>query len=354
MENRKELGAVAGIALVLAMVCLHVSPAAHLWAQERSVDLPPADSPTTATPHIAGSSSALPLIVRGPCDPNYWIVSSRCCRQQVENGEPCAYRVYRFDGLGGGRGADLEELYGTLQPGVPVCFMAHGSFVEWDSMLDDCANTYRWIRQAAPHHPLNIIFYTWPSDDSSRLIPTLDVNKMGRRAEQNGLYLAELISRVSNDHYISLIGHSHGARMISAAVHALAGGLVEGRYFSGGPQWRHRIRLVLAAAAIDHDWYNPGGRFELALHRAESVLNLQNRRDFALQFYPSRRLFSSRALGITGVTRLDRRLLGVQNCRIEDCDVTPIVGLGHVWAHYYQQPDIAQMIRHFIYFDESP
>lgn len=140
--------------------------------------------------------------------------------------------------------------------------------------------------------------------------------------------------------------------MVSATVHALAGGGVEGRCLSNGPDRSHRLRVVLAAAAIDHDWFNPGGRFDLTLGRAEAVLNLRNRHDIPLLFYPTRRLNSRGALAITGVTPADRRQLGDQNCRIDDFDVTHIVGLGHVWPHYYNQPDIACAIRHFVYFDE--
>ncbi|MBC8116458.1 MAG: alpha/beta hydrolase, partial [Candidatus Saccharimonas sp.] len=310
------------------------------------------ETPPAALPPIAAPVAARPLVVRGPCDPDYSIVSTRCCKHQVECCQPCNYQVCRFDGSACGRGSSLDELYASLQPGVPVCFMAHGSFVEWDSMLQDCAATYRWLRQAAPHQPIHIVFFTWPSDDSDRLIRALDVNKMGRRADWNALYLAELIARVPEGHPISLIGHSHGARMVSATVHALAGGVVAGRCYSGGSDGRHRIRVVLAAAAIDHDWFNPGGRFDLTLCRAEAVLNLRNRHDFPLLFYPLRRPFSPAALAVTGVTHRDRCQLGEQNCRIDDCDVTHIVGTGHLWPHYYSQPDIACAIRHFVYFDE--
>ena len=352
MAIRNDGGVLAWLTTVFALAYFGFAAPGPSWSQPLAPaasfgEIPPASFPLGATP-----VPSRPLVVRSPCDPDYSIVSTRCCKHQVECCQPCNYQVYRFDVPAAGRGSSLDELYASLQPGVPVCFMAHGSFVEWDSMLQDCAGTYRWLRQAAPHQPIHIVFFTWTSDDSVRLIPTLDVNKMGRRAELNALYLAELISRVPEGHPISLIGHSHGARMVSATVHALAGGTVEGRCYSGGPDRSHRIRVVLAAAAIDHDWFNPGGRFDLTLCRAEAVLNLRNRHDFPLLLYPTRRFCSRAAMAITGITRGDRRQLGEQNCRIDDCDITHLVGLGHVWPHYYSQPDIARAIRHFVYFDE--
>lgn len=352
MANRKELGIPAWLTTVCTLVWLLIVAHCQSWSQPPIPDALSTRSLAVAASPTTVPSAPQPVVVRGPCDPDYWLVSTRGCKSQVECCQPCNYQVYRFDGPCPGRAADLNEMYASLQPGVPVCFMAHGSFVEWDSMMQDCAQTYRWLRQAAPHQPLHIVFFTWPSDDSVRLIRTLDVNKLGRRAELNGLYLAQLIAAVPAGHPISLIGHSHGARMVSATAHAMAGGEIDGRCFANGPDFRHRVRIVLAAAAIDHDWFNPGGHLDRTLCRAEAVLNLRNRHDFPLLFYPTRRLFSSRALAITGVTHSDRRHLGVHNCRIDDCDVTQLVELGHVWAHYYCQPDIAAAIRHFVYFDE--
>ncbi len=355
MAIRNVRGVPTWLMTLFALACLGFAAPAPSWSQAPAAAAPELRSgaaPPAACPPRTTAVSARPLVVRGPCDPDYSIVSTRCCNRQVECCQPCDYQVYRFDGPIGGRGSSLEELYGSLQPGVPVCFMAHGSFVEGDSMLQDCAETYRWLRQAAPHQPIHIVFFTWLSDDANRLIPTLEVNRLGRRAELNSLYLADLIRRVPKGHPISLIGHSHGARLVSASVHALAGGGIEGRGLSGGPDREHRIRVVLAAAAIDHDWFNPGGRFDLTLCRAEAVLNLRNRHDVPLLFYPTRRLCSRASMAITGVTLGDRLQLGEQNCRIDDCDITHIVGLGHIWCHYYRQPDIACAIRHFVYFDE--
>ena len=297
------------------------------------------------------SATAVPLIVRGPCDPDYWIASTRRAKDQVETGQAYDYEVYRFNGPNPGRGSSMNELLSSLQPGVPVCFMAHGSFVTWESMLADSARTSQWLRQAAPCQPLHIIFYTWASDDGG-CIPHLHVNKLGRRASLNGFYLADLVSKISTDHPICLIGHSHGTRMVSAALHSMAGGAVEGRVLASGIQSPRRIRVVLAAAAIDHDWLNPDERYGRALCPAEAILNLRNPADFPLLFYPLRRPISGKALAISGLTCRDRESLGDCHQKFVDYSVTDLVGLGHIWAHYYNQPRIADAIRHYVYFDE--
>ena len=307
----------------------------------------PAGSPTEPSYFPAETS-----FVRDACDPDYWIISTRCAEAEVEAGVHYDYQVYRFDGPNPGRGSSMDELLSSLQPGVPVCFMAHGSFVTWDSMLTDSAETYRWLRRAAPCQPVHIIFYTWASDDIHCSIPGLRVNLLGRRASLNGFYLADLVSKVSDRHPICLIGHSHGTRMVSAALHSMGGGCVEGRSLAGGPQPPRRIRVVLAAAAIDHDWLNPNERFGLALNQSEALINLRNHSDLPLTLYPLRRPFSGKALAVSGFTKRDRAALGAANRKVIDYDVTRIVGVGHIWDNYYSQPRIADAIRHYVYFDE--
>ena len=312
----------------------------------------PVSSLRTDGPQTSRMADA-PDPVRGSCDPDYWIVSTRCAKEEVEAGQGVEYQVYRFDGPSPVRGSSIEELLSSLQPGVPVCFMAHGSFVTWNSMLNDSAWTYRWLRQAAPAQPVHIIFYTWASNDGG-FVPHLHINKLGRRASLNGFYLADLVARVSVDHPICLIGHSHGSRLVSSALHSLGGGIVEGRQLAIGPQPARHIRVVMAAAAIDHDWLNPDQRYGRALCQAEAVINLQNRTDFPLLFYPLRRPISASSMATTGLTRNDRVSLGQSNQKFIDYSVSHQIGVGHIWAHYYRQPQIADAIRHYVYFDESP
>ncbi len=307
---------------------------------------PPVDSRI-----VQSASVGVPVTVRGPCDPDYWIISTRSANEQIECGQAANMEVFRFDGPNPGRASSMEELISSLQPGVPVCFMAHGSFVTWESVLNDSARTYPWLRQAAPCRPVHLIFYTWASDDGS-CIPHLRVNKFGRRAALNGFYLADLVSKVGSDHPICLIGHSHGTRLVSAALHSMAGGVVEGKVLATGVQPPRHIRVVMAAAAINHDWLNPDSEYGRALFPAEAVINLRNRKDFPLQFYPLRKPISARALGVTGLTERDRAELGVWNQKLIDYDVTESIGLGHIWAHYYSQPAIASAIRHYVYYDE--
>jgi hypothetical protein len=93
-------------------------------------------------------------------------------------------------------------------------------------------------------------------------------------------------------------------------MHLLGGGRVEGRTLCRKPKYHgHRLRAVLAAAAVDHHWLNPGKRYDRALCPLEALVNLRNRLDPALWIYPLRRPFGHLALSHSGFLLLRRKLL---------------------------------------------
>lgn len=306
-------------------------------------------SPVAAAP---APSASLVSAVRSPCDPDYWIVSTRHARYEIEHGQSFCYQVFRFDGHNPGRDSNLDELLSSLEPGIPVCIMTHGSFVTWESMLVDSAGTYHWLRSTAPCSKAVFIFYTWSSEDG-HCLPQVRVNRSGRHAALNGFYLADLISKISPDHPVCMIGHSHGTRMVAAALHSMSGGTIEGKVLASNNHASRRIRVVMAAAAMDHTWLNPDERYGQALCSTEALINLSNKTDFPLWFYPLRRPFAARALAITGIMDRDRAKIGEMSYKLVNCDVSDIIGYGHYWGHYYNRPEIACAIRNYVFFDEQ-
>ncbi len=311
--------------------------------------------PDTAT--TAQSASLAPVSI---CDESHWILSIRHCAQDcVECACRFEFGVNRADWNGNWMPSSMTEFQQSLVPGVPICVMIHGSFVTAETVAEDSLQTFRWLRQAAPDLPLQVVFISWPSDGiftldpavaASSLIPTVDVGILGRRAELNGCRIAKLVQSFPPESPVCLIGHSHGARMVGSAMHFLGGGELQGIRVCDGPG--HRVRAILAAAAIDHDWVVPGQRYDRALCGAECVLNLRARYDWALSIYPLRRPFSRRALGQSGFTTKDRELLGVRAQQVADYDVSDALGVGHIWPRYYEQPGIAAAIVPWVYFTE--
>jgi len=177
----------------------------------------------------------------------------------------------------------------------------------------------------------------------------LDVCLLGRQAERNGFYLADLVQFMPAESPICLMGHSHGNRVVASALHLMGGGEIQGHSHRCARCDGRQIRVVMAAAAIDHDWFNPEQRYECGLRCASCLLNLRNGRDAALKVYPLRRPFSSRALGSSGFTRSDRKKLGNFNCKLKELDVSDYVGHEHFWPEYFTRPVIAARIRNFVH-----
>lgn len=292
-----------------------------------------------------------------PCavceQPRFWIVSSRRCPQRAKGCCTCC----RFDEFvyqnGRCRRADRADFARWMIPGAPTAVVVHGSFTKFSELLSESCALYRWLRRAAPRRPLNIVIYTWPSDDLPTGFFPIDILVLGRRSAFNGFYLAQFLQRMPRGSRVSLVGHSHGARTVSAFLHLHAGGIVQGCRLDHRQCGAWRLRTVLFAAAMDHDWLDPGERYGRALCGTEALLNMRNRRDLPLKFYPLRKPFGSRALARTGFTRKDRRRLGRCNAKICEIDVTDLVGRHHLWIHYFNRPEISAAIAPYVYFTDD-
>lgn len=281
----------------------------------------------------------------------YWIVGSQSSPQDFDESAPVfCPSVTRFDNCAGFRQANMQELTQSLQPGVPVCILSHGSFVGWEDVLAESQETRKWLGHASPDQPIQMIYFSWPSDRPvfSPVIQ-LDVNRLGRRAERNGFYMASLVQQIPSECPICLIGHSHGTRVIASTLHLLGGGSVNGYLLASGRFPQHRLRAVFAASAMDHKWLNPGQRYGQALRPVECVLNLKNSCDPALLIYPLRHPFSCGALGFTGMTRRDRKKLGPGGNKVQDLDLTEEIGAGHYWPNYFRRPWLARAIRNYLF-----
>ena len=338
-------------------------------AEPQDDDYVPGASPNSSRhrPKVEPQTPLIPLpnqngtqSLAGPMV-KYWVVSSRCCSQSKHRCVPsCRFVCHGVSHDCQVHPVCFEELVGSLIPGAPVCIFAHGAFTRWQDVWQDAEQTYQWLRSPCPQMPLNFIYFTWPSEGICALasdnaftspVPGLDFFILGRRAERNGFYLADLIGALPPNSSVSLLGHSQGARTISSALHLLGGGTVQKQARWNPADCGNRIRVVFAAAAVDHDWLNQDERYCCALNRAECLLNLRNDRDLALAVYPFRHPFSARSLARAGFTRRDRRHLGEHECQVSELNVTPQIGHHHSWPEYLCRPEIAAAIAPYIYFE---
>lgn len=302
----------------------------------------------TVPPCVQSSSSDFCLPQTG-----YWIVSTAASPQSFFDTPPvfCA-GVSRHENCKTPRNSCLDELCQQLIPGIPVCIVVHGSFMDSPSVVPEASATWRWLKEGSCGQSFQMIYFSWPSDRPLTALASIDVAVLGKRASRNGFYLASLIEKLPAECPISLVGHSHGTRVISSSLHLMAGGVVEGYQHVSSRRNGRRIRTVFIASAIDHDWLNPGERFDRALCSTECLLTMTNHLDPALMIYPFRRIGSSRALGCTGFTSKDYTKLGARGGKVRNLDVSTQIRVGHLWPNYVSRPNLARQIGNYVYFSD--
>ena len=277
---------------------------------------------------------------------HYWVVSTRRSVQTIhlKHRGPWQLDVYYGSGNGQLTSSNLSTLSARLVSGIPVCIVSHGSFVSWESQTQQSCQAARRLQQAAGNRPLQLVFFTWPSDGPYTLIAPVDISVRGKRAEFNGFHMARLISQIPESCPVTILGHSHGSRVALSAMQLAAGGSVQDHFFSNSCGRNRRFRVIMAAGAVDHHWLNPGQRYGLALNRLECLLNLRNQNDLALAWYPLTRPFARRAVARSGLTGHDLQLLGWNAQKVRQVDVTNRLGSAHQWPDYYSDPQVLRSI----------
>jgi hypothetical protein len=316
--------------------------------------------PDSGTPLESSPAQPLPLPSNTPqtsdgdCD--YWIVSSRNCDgSRAPCDADCCISYFHCPGDRSFCPQTREAFLGSVRPDRPVCFVVHGSYNWWSDVMTESRRIHRWIRSAAPQSPVQVVIFTWPSDGNMPFIFPVDIAILGRKSAAHGAYLANVITQFPASQPVSIVGHSHGARTTVAAMHVLGGGRLEqGQALPPGHPVPSHLRAVLLAAAIDHDWLNPGDRYGQALLVPEKVLLMRNSRDATLGIYPLRTGVGERALGRGGLGVDDRFALGPLGGRVVEMDVARFADWHHGFANYHERPELAAAMRPFVYFQDPP
>ncbi|RPI88833.1 MAG: alpha/beta hydrolase [Planctomycetaceae bacterium] len=285
----------------------------------------------------------------------FWIVSSRQARGAPSTPDSSRQLGYLYRSPRGLVPVPRETFLSTLRPDRPVCVVIHGSYNYWPDVISESLRNYRWITQAAEGHPVQFVYFTWPSDGYAHIVFPAELYVMGRRSAIHSVYLANLISQFPPDQPVTLIGHSHGARAAVGALHALGGGAVDdGSALPAGSPVPRRVRSVLVAAAVDHDWLNPGHRYGKALEPVERMLVIHNHRDGWLSVYPLKNVFSPpQALGRTAFNMNDRMQLDQLGRKITLVDSSNIVGRSHDFSAFNSRPEFAAAISPFVTFQDA-
>ena len=231
--------------------------------------------------------------------------------------------------------ADAAEFRATDDAAMPTVVFIHGNRTDADEAVDEGVVRLRG-------HPGGDCWAAVPLRDlvvagRARLPPhRADARLKADYSDVESYYLAQWLDQLRPGVKVSLIGHSFGPRIITGALHLLAGGEVAGRSlppstvaaWTGGK--RNPVRAVLLASAIDADWLAPGGCHGLALSLVEQMLVTCNGCDRVLRWYP--RLYGRggpQAMGFVGPCGID----GAENVEVVD-----------VSRHGRQDPRLAALL----------
>jgi hypothetical protein len=304
------------------------------------------------TPHLSPGDGPSRGSTFSEVPGGYWIISSRQARLPPGAIDSSRDLTYLYRTPQNMRAFPREVFLGTLRADRPTCITIHGSYNYWTDVLSESVHSLRWINQASQGREIQFVYFSWPADGYAHLVFPLELAAMGRRAARHSLYLANLLSHFPEEQPVCLVGHSHGARCSVAALHALGGGALEdGSRLVPGYGVPRRLNAVLLAAAVDHDWLNPGERYGAALPVTERMLVMQNERDSWLNAYPLKDLLGNRqALGRRGFQEADTIRMSDQIGKISVLDASPFAGRSHDFRSFHSRVELAEAISPFVVF----
>lgn len=275
-----------------------------------------------------------------------WLVSTRHAPLAPPADRCMLLEYWQLQADGTWTAADEGLFLASQTPAEPVSVFIHGNRADWQGSVDAGWLAYCQLKQQAGARGVRLVIWSWPAERvHNRNRP--DTQEKAQRSDGQGVYLAQWLERLPPDVPVCLIGYSFGARIITGALHLLAGGDLDGHCLAPLSVARQApIRAVLVAGAMDNDWLLPCSRNGLASRPLERLLITVNGCDPALKWYSF--LYGRGgppALGYTGLACPE--WLGPEALKIEQVDVSGEVGKVHDWACYASTPSLVSRLAWF-------
>ncbi len=303
------------------------------------------ESAAAPTEKCAAPPATAPVCTPRTLD-EVWYVSTRGLGCPDIAGEtPFNFRVSRLE-LASNRWvtASLEEFIAAQQPDMPSVFYVHGNRLEAGEDQQQGLSVYRQLtRGVSGELPIRFVIYAWPAAPTPGVLE--DARRKAARTNIEGFYLAWLVDQLDPQVPVDFIGYSFGGRIVTGALHLLAGGALTGRALPEPRQPRAPMEAVLLAAAVDNDWLAIGRPHGEALDAVDEMLALNNHCDRALKRYGKIDPCNHRvALGLTGAVGP----LGDNGGKLRQVDICCIVGKSHDWENFFYTPSLVRRIRPYV------
>lgn len=269
-----------------------------------------------------------------------WLISTRhlpqpACSARLDRPE---LKVWQLDACGRLFPSAVDRYLAERRPDRTTVMYVHGNRMNsTQDAIKRSLNVHRAIkrsRHCLNGRPVDWVLWSWPSEKQGILLG--DVRVKASRADTQGLYLAWLLrEQINAGQPTAMIGYSFGARVVTGALHALAGGSLARRALPGENLVGANIPIGLVAPAIDRNWLASGGYHQRATQNLDSVCLLYNRRDVVLKnYWRLDRIRNADALGYSGPRSFAPRLDG-SRLPVVSRDCAPIVGRRHDEMDYY-------------------
>ena len=353
MDHTRRRNRLAGRSnwILLTAICLATAGVSRApAADEPPIHLASATAaPDTSSPTLPQppADSAAPCIAK--CEipragDQIWLVSTRCLGCACGLIGAPGLQFWRYEKESGWKASTLDEFLAADNPQTPTNFYVHGNFKSAGEAFDDGLAIYGQLAaQAAADRPMRFVIWSWPTDRGKH--PVQLTRMHAYRSDTDAYYLGWLVNRIDHRVKIGLAGYSFGARVVTGAIHLLAGGELIGQTLAIDAKAPHQtVRAVLLAAAEDSGSLYPGGSNGMALPYVERMLLLNNGCDNALEHYPLLDKCSRpQALGYVGLATSDPK--------IEQLDVCCEVGKKHDWTRYWFDDSLVARMLPFLYLD---
>ncbi len=316
--------------------------------------MPPRLAPRIAILMILSTLAfAVSSAVAEEASSHLWLISTRAaprCGSIDSAMEHLAYRRLQDDCQWA-----KSDVAGFLEPSensLPTTIFVHGYGLREREAVSAGWAVFRRIEFDQPGQPHRFVVFSWPSN-RIRGTRFRDLRTKAALCDVQSYYLASCLRDIGPETPVDLIGYSFGARVVTGALHLLAGGQVAGRSLpqineTDRPpvedQPQPLRRAVLIAPALDADWLAPGRRNGRALEEVRRVLIALNPRDPAMKWYSllDRRRRPT-ALGFSGP------IGGVEPGRVETINVSRSVGRDHDWFRYMRAPALNSRLSRFLF-----
>jgi len=258
-------------------------------------------------------------------------ITSNACWADIDHP---ALTISRLECNGDSRQVTLDEYLGSISPDRSVVIYVHGNRIEPCEARSRGMWIYRKCRGCRNSGPIDWVNWSWPSAQAGIL--THDVRRKAQRTDTQGLYLAWLL-REQNARSVptTLIGYSFGGRVVTGALHAMAGGSLGGRSLAEPGVSGASFGAGLIAPAIDSHWLSQHGYHSLATQNMQRLVLLYNHRDVILKrYWLVDRVRGRMALGYSGPTLFGPRLDG-SPLPIRSRDCSPSLGIAHNELDYF-------------------